>query len=154
MTTAEKNDENKSNMDKAKSILSRVAGIIKGAAGIGKFLKGLLSGEASYHHDDVKIIINKDGSKEISGPCTDSSISIGATSGDPQNPTCAQIKGGNQLIRKNDGTYENQIRLDYEIYRECYYTKKCGVQYLTFVFGSVAEMNRTLNEILGENYFQ
>lgn len=152
LTTEGKNQENKTNKERAKKVIDSIKGIIKGTAEISKFIKNLFSGSANIHNDDVRIMIYPDGRKEISGECRDIVISMG--SGEPQKPVCGDIKGGNQLIRKADGSHEMQFVITYEIYRECYYTKKCGVQYYSFIAGSEAELNRTLNEVLGENFFQ
>jgi hypothetical protein len=53
-------------------------------------------------------------------------------------------------VQKSNGVYENQLELSYTIYDECYWTKKCGPQYITFIAGSQEELKSFVNEVVGE----
>lgn len=151
-TSVEKNKENKDAIDKAKKAVVIFRDAIKSSIDLINAFKKWMRGDVNIHDDNVTIEIRPDGTKIISGSCTDVIIDLGPESG--QKPTCAIIKGGSQLIQRSNGEYENQLRLTYSVYKGCYYTKQCGVQSVNFIAGSEEELNYILNKVLGEEYFQ
>ncbi|WP_141731694.1 hypothetical protein [Oligoflexus tunisiensis] len=81
--------------------------------------------------------------------------------------TCAHVdlskeKGPNPCVEKNidvekvyksNGQLTNQLQLSFVVYESCYYEKKCGPDYITFIAANQQELNYLLNDALGENHF-
>ncbi|HYX35757.1 MAG TPA: hypothetical protein VE954_21885 [Oligoflexus sp.] len=66
---------------------------------------------------------------------------------------CIEKKIDVEKVLKSNGDLTNQAQLSFVIYDECYYTKQCGPEYITFIAETQQELNILLNDALGENYF-
>jgi hypothetical protein len=56
-------------------------------------------------------------------------------------------------VQRSNGSLEYQLRLTFEVYEACYYEKKCGPKYYSFVAGSEQELSKLLNEVTGTTEF-
>jgi len=66
---------------------------------------------------------------------------------------CVEHKYDTETVKKANGSYETQLKLQYRIYNECYWEKTCGVEEITFIAGSVDELKGFLNETIGYSYY-
>lgn len=151
MTQTGKNNENKDNKNKAKAILKDIKDSLKGSLDVIKALKKWLTGDATIHWDDTEITVYPDGRKTIKGNCLDVNVDLGDPS--TKDLPCVDIKGQPEQIKRSNGTVETQLRVTYRVFYPCYYEKKCGVRYLSFVAGTPNELASILNDVVGESYF-
>jgi hypothetical protein len=150
ITQTQKDQQNKKAKDEAKKELETIADSIKDKDVNEKskwWMVGLnfqINGFA-WHR-----MRTKDGVVTEGGTCVNIKVSL--TNGFESVP-CTDTHVDVQEVRKANGTVENQLLMQYVIYKSCYYERKCGPKYINFVAGSPAELDKILNEVLGEKYF-
>lgn len=66
---------------------------------------------------------------------------------------CVEKKIDVEKVLKSNGELTNQLLLSFVVYEACYYEKKCGPNYITFIAENQKELNFLLNDAIGENYF-
>ena len=152
ITTQEKTKQNNDNKSKAKAVLDSVQATIKSAGELLNKFKKWFSGEAGFTHRDWYRKYYENGKvSEEGGSCTEGDLKVGP--GEPRPNPCIEVQGGTEVVKKPNGVYENQLRLQYTIKQECYFQRKCGAVTFTFIAGSEQELNNILNDVLGERYF-
>jgi hypothetical protein len=120
MATAQKNQNNKINAEKAKGMLAMAKDVIKGSLEIAKLFKKWFTGEASFKHKEWHRKFSDGRMTEEGGSCTEGDIKVGPGEGNRES-VCAEVHGATELVKKPNGTIENQLKLQYVFKPACYF---------------------------------
>ncbi|WP_141732409.1 hypothetical protein [Oligoflexus tunisiensis] len=150
ITQAQKDQQNKQNQEKARSD-GRVKQAIQATqdliAAVKKWFSksidigiGVETYERSYYP-------NNGGVKNEKGWCASAHGSMGTPNPNYEDP-CVEVEAQPEVVKRNNGVLENQVRMTYVVYNECYFDKTCGPKYYSFIAGSQGELDRLLNGVL------
>lgn len=150
ITQAQKDQQNKQNQEKAKSD-DKVKKTIEATKDLVASVKAWFAKkfEISLHGESWKreYYPGNGGVKSDSGWCGAAHGTMGTPNPEYKSP-CVKAEASPELVRRKDGVFENQVRMTYTVYNECYFEKTCGPKYYSFVAGSPSELDRLLNGVL------
>jgi hypothetical protein len=150
MTQKQKDAENKKNQEKAKED-TRLKEAVKAASELLAALKtwfakkGIDIGLGAETYERT-FYPNGNLYKE-KGWCASAHGSMGTPNPNYKDP-CVEADGQPEPVKKNNGVIENQVRLTYIVYEQCYFEKKCRPKYYSFIAGSPEELDRLMAPLL------
>lgn len=85
--------------------------------------------------------------KHEKGWCASAHGSMGTPNPNYKDP-CVEADGQPEPVKRNNGVIENQVRLTYTVYEQCYFDKTCRPKYYSFIAGSSEELDRLVAPLL------
>ncbi|WP_218110340.1 hypothetical protein [Oligoflexus tunisiensis] len=149
LTQAQKNQDNKRAQEKAKND-SRLKAAVQATTDLLAALKKWFASkgiELGIGAESYERTIYPNGVKKEKGWCASAHGTYGAPNPNYKDP-CVEVDGQPEVVKRVDGTLENQVRLTYTVYEQCYFDRTCGPKSYSFVAGSPEELDWLMQPLL------
>lgn len=146
----QKTTNNKKAKEKAKQVAGQISPSIKGDSALWSWFLGWFKNISVDMGVNVDLKVTLPNGASVTGStCAQQHTKVNQEGGQPVD-YCVQRRVDIQTVEKSNKVREIQAKIEYKIYNKCYWEKTCGVETITFIAGSPAELADFLNETTGE----